>query len=138
VTTVINASGCVVGRLASNIAERVLDGEEVRVVNSENAIVTGDKNEVLQRYRDKYHRGTQRKGPHYPRTPHRIVKRTVRGMVPHQEARGREAMKRLKCEIGVPREVDASDAVTPDEAEPRSEVENVTIKEISRDLGADV
>lgn len=138
-TKVFDAEGCVLGRLCSTIAQEVLEEEEpVEVVNVEKAIVTGEKNDVFDRYRDKYHRGTQRKGPFFPRAPHRLVKRTVRGMVPYDKPRGRQAYKRLKCHIGVPEEVDASEAQVPKGAKPDTPPEHVTVAEISRQLGAKV
>ena len=38
---VVDARDCILGRVASNVAERALDGERVAVVNAEAAIVTG-------------------------------------------------------------------------------------------------
>jgi large subunit ribosomal protein L13 len=138
-TKVFDAEGCVLGRLASTLAQEILhDDEPVKVINAEQAIVTGEKNDVLETYRNKYHRGTERKGPHFPRAPHRLVKRTVRGMVPYDQPRGREAYERLKCYIGVPDDVDAADAEIPEDAKPQSVREHVTVAEISRDLGAKV
>ncbi len=136
--TVIDADGCILGRLASNVAERLLAGEEVAIVNAEKAIITGDKDEVFAKYRAKHTRGTQRKGPFYPRVPHRLVKRTVRGMIPYQKPRGREAWKRLKCYIGVPPELEGTEAESLEEAKPRSVTSHVLVEDISRYLGAKV
>lgn len=137
---VYDATGCVLGRLATNVAQTVLDDEdeEVAVVNCEKAIVTGDREDVLERYKEKHQRGTQRKGPFFPRVPDRLVKRTVRGMLPYKKARGRDAYKRLKCYIGVPEELSDADAETPEEAKPKSVTSSVEIAEISRFLGAKV
>jgi large subunit ribosomal protein L13 len=138
-TKVFDAEGCVLGRLASSLAQEILDDEEpVKVVNAEKAIVTGEKNNVLETYREKYHKGTTRKGPHFPRAPHRLVKRTVRGMVPYDKPRGRNAYERLKCYIGVPEDVDADEVQPIGDAQPKSAREHVTVAEISRDLGAKV
>jgi large subunit ribosomal protein L13 len=134
---VIDASGCVLGRLASEVAEAALDGETVRVVNAERAVVTGNRTNVLDRYRAKREAGTQRKGPHFPRTPDRLVKRTVRGMIPFQEPRGRNAYRRLRCYIGHPEDVDDETEVL-EGTRPRSVSPHVTIEEISRWLGAKV
>lgn len=138
-TKVYDAEGCILGRLASVLAQEILhDDEDVRVVNAEEAIVTGEENDVFDKYRQKYERGTTRKGPHFPRAPDRIVKRTVRGMIPYQKSRGREAYKRLKCFIGVPDGLDAEDAQTPEDARPASPAEHVRVAEISDQLGAKV
>lgn len=137
---VFDATGCVLGRLASKAAETILEDEETElvIVNCEKAIVTGDKDTVLQRYREKYQRGTARKGPHFPRVPDRLVKRTVRGMIPYDKPRGRNAYKRLRCYIGEPEGVPAENAQTPDGAQPKSVTSSIEVADISRHLGAKV
>jgi len=47
---VVDATGHVVGRLASVVAKRLLNGEEIVVVNAEKAIVTGRKSVVFGEY----------------------------------------------------------------------------------------
>lgn len=101
----INAEGLILGRLTSHIAKLLLQGEEVIVVNAEKAIITGNKKDILNKYRVRRELVHKRKGPYYPKRPERIFKRTVRGMLPYQQPRGREALKRLKVYVGVPRGV---------------------------------
>merc|ERR1711998_771276 len=43
-----------------------------------------------------------KKGPFHYRSPADLLKRTVRGMVPHKTARGAAAMERIQCFVGVP------------------------------------
>ena len=135
--TVIDASGAVLGRMASIVAKRLLKGEEIAIVNAEKAIILGDEQMVRREYREKREIGTQRKGPFFPRVPHMIVKRTIRGMLPYQQPKGREAMKRLKCYIGVPDEYkDANmERVGIPEKKP---YKYITIEELSRYLGAKI
>ncbi|MCD6541707.1 MAG: 50S ribosomal protein L13 [Thermoplasmata archaeon] len=135
--TVIDASGAVLGRMASIVAKRLLKGEEIAIVNAEKAIILGDEQMVKQEYREKREIGTQRKGPFFPRMPHMIVKRTIRGMLPYQQPKGREALKRLKCYIGVPDEYkDANmERVGIPEKKP---YKYITIEELSRYLGAKI
>ena len=135
--TVVDASGAVLGRMASIVAKRLLKGEEIAIVNAEKAIILGDEQMVKQEYREKREIGTQRKGPFFPRMPHMIVKRTIRGMLPYQQPKGREAMKRLKCYIGVPDEYkDANmERVGIPEKKP---YKYITIEELSRYLGAKI
>ncbi len=102
---VINAEGHILGRLSSVIAKRLLNGEKIVVVNAEKAIITGDKEMVFQRYKEKYDRGSKEKGPYFPRHPEKIFKRTVRGMLPWKSRRGREAYRRLRVFMGVPEEL---------------------------------
>lgn len=137
---VFDATGCVLGRLASAAAQQILDDEDEKlfIVNCEKAIVTGDSETVFGRYREKYQRGTARKGPHFPRVPDRLVKRTVRGMIPYEKPRGRNAYKRLRCYIGEPEDIPSEDAETPEGAQPKSVTQSVEVADISRHLGAKV
>ncbi len=99
---IIDASNLILGRLASYAARQVLLGEKVDIVNCEKAVVTGNKANILARYIQKVHRGIPLQGPYFPKQPDRIVRRTVRGMLPRKQAKGREAFKNVMCYIGVP------------------------------------
>ncbi len=103
--TVIDGEGHILGRLSSVVAKRLLNGEKIVVVNAEKIMITGDREEILRRYKEKYDRGSKDYGPHFPRHPERIFKRTVRGMLPHKESRGRTALKNLRVFISVPEEL---------------------------------
>ena len=37
---IIDASGAILGRLGTNVAKRLLSGEEISIVNTEKAIIT--------------------------------------------------------------------------------------------------
>ena len=136
-TTIIDASGAILGRLSTNTAKRLLKGEEISVVNSEKAIISGKKFAIKKRYKQKKEIGTYRKGPFFPRTPDQIVKRTIRGMIPYQTPHGRTAFKRLKCYMGIPKEFEGKKFETIKEAE-KQPVDFITIEELSRFLGAKV
>ncbi len=102
--TVINGDGLLLGRLASLVAQRGLAGEEIAIVNAEKAIISGSRARVLANYRHKRERGASgdRWGPFVPRRPDHLMKRTIRGMLPYKRPRGAEAMKRIRCYVGVP------------------------------------
>ena len=136
-TKIIDADGATLGRLSTIAAKHLLNGEELAVVNSEKAIISGKKPMIKKRYKQKREVGTYRKGPFFPRTPERIVKRTIRGMIPYQTPHGRAAFKRLKCYIGVPDEFHGKKFETFKEAE-KQPVDFITVKELSKSLGADV
>jgi large subunit ribosomal protein L13 len=137
--TVVDASGLVLGRAASVIAKRLLNGEWIVVVHSEKSVVTGNRANVLEFYTANRARGSKRMGPHYPRYPDRIFRRTVRGMLPHLKTRGKEAFDRLEVHIGCPDEYVHSATVSIDVAKAPAEVRPaITLGEISRLLGAHV
>lgn len=133
--TVIDASGAVMGRLASHVAKRLLQGEAVVIVNSEKAVITGSRESILADYKNKRDRGTQRFGPFFPRIPHLMVKRAVRGMMPYQTPRGREAFRRLRVELGVPATYAKQPLVKVPEAMKQPAL-FMTIGDLSKDLGA--
>ena len=136
-TTIIDASGAVLGRLSTFTAKRLLKGEEIAVVNSEKAIISGRKSSIKNRYKVKRDVGTYRKGPFFPRMPDQIVKRTIRGMIPYQTPHGRTAFKRLKCYIGIPKELEGKKFESIKDAE-KLPVDYVTIEELSKSLGAKI
>jgi large subunit ribosomal protein L13 len=136
-TTIIDANGATLGRLSTNTAKRLLKGEEVAVINSEKAIISGKKPMIKERYKQKREVGTYRKGPFYPRMPDMIVKRTIRGMIPYQTPHGRTAFKKLKCYIGIPKEFEGKKFEKIKEAE-KQPIDFMTIEELSRSLGAKI
>lgn len=136
-TAIIDATGSTLGRLSTNTAKRLLNGEEIAVINSEKAIISGKKFTIKERYKQKREVGTYRKGPFFPRVPDQIVKRTIRGMIPYQTPKGRTAFKRLKCYIGVPKEFEGKKFETIKEAE-KQPINYITIEELSRFLGAKI
>lgn len=103
---VIDATGLVLGRMATHAAKRAILGDEVHIVNAEKAIIVGaSRTSIQEHYQFKREVGTSRKGPFFPREPHLIVKRTCRGMINYQSSAGRAAYKRIKAHIGVPKEL---------------------------------
>ena len=130
---VVDASGAPLGRLASQLAQQLLEGEQITVINAEQVIIVGNKEEIQQRYKRKREiGGTKRKGPYFPRMPDQIVKRTVRGMLPYQKTRGREALRNLKAHIGVPNDLGEAEAERM--AEPTTSP-HITLRELSSFLG---
>ncbi len=135
--TVVDASGLVLGRAASLIAKRLLNGESIVVVNAEKSIVVGARQQVLAHYTAARARGSVRSGPHFPRYPDRIFRRTVRGMLPHLKTRGKVAFRRLEVFIGVPDPWKSHPAESLDGAKARPALRPpMTLEEISRLLGA--
>lgn len=134
-TTIVDGNRLVLGRLASTVAEMAKDGEDVEIVNAEKIALTGDRDDVFQRYEDKYARGDKDHGPHFPRRPDRIFKRTVRGMLPHRKSHGRTAHKRVRAYVGVPREFESEEKQSFEDAELQSR-RYVTLGEVSKHLGS--
>lgn len=133
---IIDATDHIVGRLSTNVAKMLLNGEEIVIINAEKAVVTGRREFILNNYLEKWQRGSVRKGPHYPRMPDRILRRTVRGMLPFKTTHGREAYKRLKVFIGKPENIEESKVEKIESAINKKVRNKVTLGEISKSLGA--
>ncbi|MCD6263449.1 50S ribosomal protein L13, partial [Candidatus Bathyarchaeota archaeon] len=114
--TVIDAEGLILGRMASIVAKRLLNGERIIIVNAEDAVISGDRGQIIRERKRFLEVGGARKGPIHWRRPDRIVRRTIRGMLPYRKARGREAFKRLRVYIGVPKELEGRERETLEEA----------------------
>lgn len=110
---VIDGKDAVLGRLASYAAKEALKGEEVNVVNCEQIIITGNKKNIEEDFAAKRSRvGSGQKGPKLSKTNEKIVKRTIRGMLPNfREGRGRIAFKKIKCFVGIPKEFEAVEKI---------------------------
>jgi len=133
---VVDARDCVMGRVATEVAQRALDGDRIAVINAEDAVITGRREDVLGKYRDRAELGSDR-GPAYPRRPDRIFKRAIRGMVPSKKDRGRAALSNVRVYVGNPHEQDASvlDGTSIDRL---STTRFVTIGTVAEHLGANV
>lgn len=99
---VIDASNTILGRLATEVAKKALKGEEIVVVNSEKAVISGRKEIVFKKYLQRRNRGSPQKGPFYPSRPDMIVRRTIRNMLPYKTERGKEALKKIRVYISTP------------------------------------
>ncbi|UCE73124.1 MAG: 50S ribosomal protein L13 [Methanomassiliicoccales archaeon] len=133
---VIDAENLIMGRLASNVAKLLLNGSEVIIVNAEKAIISGSKKRIIEDYYQKRNVGTARKGPYYPRMPDRILKRTIRGMMPYKKPSGKEALKRLKVYIGIPKDLQDEPLSTIKGASATGKIKFIQLGEVSRGLGA--
>ena len=134
----IDANGLIVGRLASLVARKLLEGDEVMIINAENAVLTGAKATTLREYREAYVRGSKEHGPYYPKRPDTILKRTVRGMLPYTTQRGKDAMARLRVYIGTPAEFEGQPAESLEHAsmDRLSSYRYMRLGELSKLLGA--
>lgn len=130
---IIDAKNLIVGRLATKVAKLALLGEDVTVLNCNEAVLTGKKEEILKRYQRKRSMGTPTKGPFYHRSPERMLKRIIRGMLPYKRPRGNAAFKKIKCYTTIPEQFQGKDAMTLEEANVKkmSNLKFMTLKRLS-------
>ncbi|WP_206205579.1 50S ribosomal protein L13, partial [Thermococcus sp. MV5] len=123
-----------------DLAKMLLEGEEVVIVNAEKAIITGNREDIFAKYKQRTELRTRtnpRKGPFYPKRSDEIVRRTVRGMLPWKTDRGRKAFKRLKVYVGIPKEFEGRELETISEAHMSklATPKYVTVGEVAKFLG---
>src|SRR3972149_10151232 len=99
---VINGDGLILGRMCSLVAKKLLKGEQVIIVNAEKTVLSGKKKSKVAEAKEFLEVGAPERGPFHSRRPDRIVRKTVRGMVPWKKPKGKSAYKRLKVFMGVP------------------------------------
>jgi large subunit ribosomal protein L13 len=104
-TIYLDAEGQIAGRFCSRVAKLLVKGSKVVVVNSEKALISGGRASVFLEWSKKLELSSRVNplyGPIHYRRPDNILRRMVRGMVPHQRSKGRLAMKRLRVYLGTP------------------------------------
>jgi large subunit ribosomal protein L13 len=134
--TLINADGLILGRMASNVAKRLLNGEKVIIVNAEKAIISGKKKSKVAEAKEFLEVGAPKRGPFHYRRPDRILRKTVRGMLPFKKPKGKTALKKLKVFISVPEDLKDQQMITLKEAQ----VEKLkgpyfTLAELAKEIG---
>ncbi len=131
----IDAKNLIVGRFATIAAKKALLGETVNIYNCEKAYITGKKKSILLGYKRKREMGTPLKGPFIHRSPEKIVKRIIRGMLPYKQEKGRKAFKKIKCYRGMPEDVKNAETIKKANINKVSNLNYVSVKEISKFLG---
>jgi large subunit ribosomal protein L13 len=137
---IIDGEGLVLGRLASKVSKKLLEGENITVLNADKILISGTKEWAYIKYKQRIDRASisnpRTMGPKYPRRPDDIFRRTVRGMLPYKQSTGREAFKTLKVYVGVPNEFKGQETLQLPETMPRHIKKSVELGKISRLLGS--
>ena len=109
---IYNGDGILLGRLCSAVAKELLLGEEVKVVNCDKVVVSGNKKDVFAHYKQKQDRkGYPLKSSKNPRLSNQVVRKAIRGMLPWKAARGREAFENVMCYINLPEELNGKEMI---------------------------
>ncbi|MFQ6068568.1 MAG: 50S ribosomal protein L13 [Candidatus Bathyarchaeia archaeon] len=134
--TVVDANNLILGRMATVVAKRLLQGESVVILNAEKAVISGKRLSRVKETKKKLEIGHPRKGPYFPKRPDRFVKRAIRGMLPRRKPKGKEAYKRLRVFIGVPQEFKDKHTQTISEARAEKlKCPYLTVGELVKEIG---
>ncbi|MDD5337080.1 MAG: uL13 family ribosomal protein, partial [Candidatus ainarchaeum sp.] len=78
---IVDGTNMVLGRLASNVAKKLMQGEEVHLINAEKIVVSGSPEKIVADYMQKrrlQQKATPEFSPKWPKVPHLLVRRVVR------------------------------------------------------------
>ena len=134
--TLVNAEGLIVGRMCSKVAKRLLNGEEVIILNAEKAVFSGKKKSKVLEAHVFLEVGAPMRGPFHYRRPDRFLRKAVRGMVPFKQPKGKNAYKRLKVFMGIPLEFKDQQMITFTEASSANlKGPHFTLGELAKEIG---
>ena len=129
---IYDGKGCIVGRVASKAAKESLKGEKIEIYNAKDMIFTGNKKDIIKKYKGRLALRDMAKpvqSPHYPKKPDLFVKRMIRNMLPWRSSRGKNAYKRIKVYMDAPKE--KAEKVF----EFNKDIRYITVKEVCIALG---
>ncbi|MEM4272330.1 MAG: 50S ribosomal protein L13 [Candidatus Bilamarchaeaceae archaeon] len=134
---VVDAENARLGRVSAFVAKKLLQGEEVHIINAENAIISGNPLDTIAKYQQRRrlrYKGDPERSPYWPKVPYLFVKRLVRGMLPRKKPSGRAAHGRLKVHEGKPAEIKAEVVRVPG-ADKGELTKYITVSELCKHLG---
>ncbi len=136
---IVDASNLILGRMASYVAKKALDGKSMVVINAERAVISGTKERVVARAKLKLKTrtlGNLEKSPTHPRKPDGYVRRVIRGMLPWKKTGGKNAFHRVKVYVGTPSEYqDRPVTQVADASASKLRVPYITIAQLSGEIG---
>jgi large subunit ribosomal protein L13 len=134
--TLVNADGLILGRMASKVAKRLLNGEKVIIINAEKAVLSGKKKSKVAEAKEFLEVGAPMRGPFHYRRPDKILRKTVRGMLPFKQPKGKIAYKKLKVFMGVPEDLKGQQMITLKEAQAaKLKGPYFTLAELAKEIG---
>lgn len=143
---VIDATDHVVGRLASVVAKKLLNGQRMTIVNAEKAVLTGSKGSIKEHYlmlaRRKQRTSHKKITVWYPKRPETLLKNSVTRMLPKKKPKGRDAAKRLRVYTGMPSQYAGRDLQTVEKAKLTGAIsssgkmlKSITLGELAAEMG---
>ena len=133
---IVDADGLILGRMASKVAKSLLNGNKVIILNAEKAIISGKRKSKVAEAKEFLEVGSPKRGPFHYRRPDRILRKTVRGMLPIRQPKGKSALKRLRVFLGIPKEFEEKQMITLKEAKASKLTgPSLTLGELAKEIG---
>ena len=137
---VVDATDHIAGRLASNVAKLLIQGNRVSVVNCEKIMMSGTRSNQIKEYREFLEINSiinYKHGPVHYRRPDTVMAKMIRQMLPYdRKPSGKEAHQRLRTYIGSPKEIKSLEKIKFEKAMIRKTPSNYTaLGELCRVIG---
>ncbi len=136
---VVDGEKKILGRIGSQVAKQLLNGNDVVILNAEKLVISGHRPDIYAKYKQLVEltdKANPEHAPYWPRRPDLFVKRVIRGMLPYKKPRGKEAYKKLMVYIGIPEEFKSAKMHDMKSKSMEMIYENtITIKELTAQLG---
>jgi large subunit ribosomal protein L13 len=137
---VVDATDHIAGRLASNVAKLLMQGNRVSVVNCEKIMMSGTRSNQIKEYREFLEINSiinYKHGPVHYRRPDTLMAKMIRQMLPFdRKPSGKAAHQRLRTYIGSPKELKSLEKIQFEKAKiKRSSSNYTTMGELGRVIG---
>ncbi|MDH5432231.1 MAG: 50S ribosomal protein L13 [Nitrosopumilus sp.] len=137
---VVDATDHIAGRLASNVAKLLIQGNRVSIVNCEKIMMSGTRGNQIKEYREFLEINSvinPKHGPVHYRRPDTVMAKMIRQMLPFdRKPSGKEAHQRLRTYIGSPKEIKSLEKIKFEKAMIRKAPSNYTaLGELCRIIG---
>ncbi len=127
---VVDATDHIAGRLASNVAKLLMQGNRVSVVNCEKIMMSGSRSNQIKEYREFLEINSiinYKHGPVHYRRPDTLMAKMIRQMLPYdRKPSGKTAHQRLRTYIGSPKEIKSIQKIQFEKAKIRKAPSNYT------------
>ncbi|BCU67460.1 50S ribosomal protein L13 [Sulfolobales archaeon HS-7] len=136
---IVNGENQILGRMCSMVIRYLKEGKKVAIVNAKKIVISGDKRKVIEGYKLLFEVRTmynpEKSGIRRPRNPQRIVKRTIRGMLPKNES-GKKMLKMVKVYNDIPPYLQSEKMISfPEANNSRLKGYYVYLSEVAKEMG---
>ena len=137
---VVDVTNHIAGRLASHVAKLLIQGNRVTLVNCEKIMYSGNRDNLIQEYREFLEINSiinYKHGPVHYRRPDTIIAKMIRQMLPFdRKPSGKLAFQRLRTYIGTPNDTKPLEKTQFEKALIKKAAANYTsLAEICRVIG---
>ena len=137
---VVDATDHIAGRLASNVAKLLMQGNRVSIVNCEKIMMSGTRSNQIKEYREFLEINSiinYKHGPVHYRRPDTLMAKMIRQMLPFdRKPSGKESYQRLRTYIGSPKELKSLEKIQFEKAKIKKSASNyTTVGELCRVIG---